>query len=323
MLIDLSYCYIGSVKDQIISFRQRFNSIRDATVKCLESSYQSSMTVIVFFVASIIGIRVQESEVEKCFEKYEKNVVKLFKFLDFYWNFYSYNILDKLIKKLAMKERLFESVKKDMEVYKEDMNKFRESTTMENMRMQKELLAIEKIPPDTVEIFIKKDSIKTDSTLKDLEEFHKEFSRFLQINECAILLKEIGDDEYVVAWYILPTDEEEVSFGYDNAPDISEEVCLFCANEIQEFVDFKVLQMQLKEHNIPDSVVPATPEGSKPSFEATCQMLQSLGETEGGCQALYQSLRETEHQVQDHKFVANKLEFRGQTNIASVVFLFT
>ena len=55
-LMDLSYCYIGSVKDQIISFRQRFNSIRDSTVKCLESSYQSRMTVIVFFVASIIGI---------------------------------------------------------------------------------------------------------------------------------------------------------------------------------------------------------------------------------------------------------------------------
>ena len=259
----------------------------------------------------------QESEVENCFEKYERNVVKLFKFLDFYWNFYSYNILDKLIEKLAVKERLFESVKKDMEVYKEDMNKFRESTTMENMRMQKELLAIEKIPPGAVEILVEKDydSIKT---LKDLKEFQKECSHFLKINECAILLKEIWGDEYVVSWYKIPTDIE-VPLDYDNAPDVSKEVCLFCANEIQEFVDFKVLQMQLKKHNIPDSVIPATPEGSKPSFEATCQMLQSLGETEGGCQALYQSLRETEHQVQDHKFVADKLESRGQRNIASVV----
>ena len=134
-----------------------------------------------FVIATIIGIKVLQSEVENAFEKYENNIPKLFKFLDHYWNFYSYDILDKFIKKLAAKERLFEPVRKDMEAYKEDMGKFREETTIEQMLLEKELLAIEKTPPDAVEIFIEYDSIRTDSikTLEDLREFRTAFSGFI------------------------------------------------------------------------------------------------------------------------------------------------
>ena len=267
-----------------------------------------------FVIATIIGIKVLQSEVENAFEKYEKNIPKLFKFLDHYWNFYSYDILDKFIEKLAVKERLFEPMKKDMEAYKEDMGKFRDETTMEQMLLEKELLAIEKTPPDAVDIFIEYDSIRTDSikTLEDLREFRTAFSGFYMINECAILLKAIGE-EFVVAWYIIPTDKKEdfsLEFGDSNIP---KEALLFCASEIQQFVDFNVLRQQLQKHGIPESAVamPATEEGSRPSFEDTCQMLQQVGGIEGGSGAIYHSLRETEGSVGDHKFIADKLEHRG------------
>ena len=269
-----------------------------------------------FIIASIIGIRVTQSEVESSFEKYEKNVSKLFKFLDYYWNYYSYDILDKFIEKLAAKERSFEPVKKEMEAYREDMKKFREETSMEQMLLEKELLAIEAAPPDADEIFIKKDSVKTGSikSLEDLQEFRKAFSGFYTLNECAVLLKEIGD-EVIVAWYIIPTDKQDFLFEYvgDSEPNIPKEVLLFCASEIREFVDFKVLQQELEKHGVPESVYQMpTEEGSRPSLE-TCEMLQRVGGVEGGTGAFYRSLRDTQDSVQDHKFVADKLENRGIT----------
>ena len=271
-----------------------------------------------FIIASIIGIRVTQSEVESSFEKYKKNVSKLFKFLDYYWNYYSYDILDKLIEKLAAKERSFEPVKKEMDAYKEDMKKFREATSMEQMLLEKELVAIEAVPPDAVEVFIEKDSIKTGSikTLEDLQEFRKVFSGFYMVNECAVLLKEIGD-EVIVAWYIIPTDkQEDFLFEYvgDSERNIPKEVLLFCASEILEFVDFKVLQQELEKHGVPESVYQMpVEEGSSPSLETTCEMLQRVGGVEGGTGAFYRSLRDTQDSVQDHKFVADKLENRGIT----------
>ena len=200
-----------------------------------------------FIIASIIGIRVTQSEVESSFEKYEKNVSKLFNFLDYYWNYYSYDILDKLIEKLAAKEICFEPVKKEMEAYREDMKKFREATSMEQMLLDQQ----------------------------------EHFS-----------LMEYGD----------------------SGPNIPEGVLLFCASEIREFVDFKVIQQELEKHGVPESVyqMPAE-EGSRPSFETTCEMLQRVGGVEGGTGAFYRSLRDTQDSVQDHKFVADKLENRGIT----------
>ncbi|CAI8021810.1 hypothetical protein GBAR_LOCUS12871 [Geodia barretti] len=53
-------------------------------------------------------------------------------------------------------------------------------------------------------------------------------------------------------------------------------------------------------------------EGSRPSFETTCEMLQRVGGMEGGTGAFYRSLRDTQDSVHDHKFVADKLENRAQ-----------
>ena len=310
---------LGSVRDKVSSFRQRFNAIRDSTIQCLESSYQSSIASIVFIIASIIGIRVTQSEVDSSFEKYERNVSKLFKFLDYYWNYYSCDILGELIEKLAANERCFEPVKKEMEAYKEDMKKFREETSMEQMLLEKELLAIEAVPPDADEIFIKNDSTNTGSikTLEDLQEFRKAFSEFYMVNECAVLLKAIGD-EVIVTWYIIPTDKQEyfslMEYGVSE-PNIPKEVLLFCASEILEFVDFKVLQQELEKRGFPESAYQMpVEEGSRPSFETTCEMLQRVGGVEGGTGAFYRSLRDTEDSVQDHKFIADKLENRGIIN---------
>ncbi|CAI8021809.1 hypothetical protein GBAR_LOCUS12871 [Geodia barretti] len=210
-----------------------------------------------------------------------------------------------------------------MDTYGEDMKKFREETSMEQMLLEKELLAIEAVPPDAVEVFIEKDSVKT-KTLEDLQEFRKAFSGFYMVNECAVLLKEIGD-EVIVAWYIIPTDQQEdFLFEYvgDSERNIPKEVLLFCASEILEFVDFKVLQQELEKHGVPKSVyqMPAE-EGSRPSFETTYEMLQRIGGVEGGTGAFYRSLRDTQDSVHDHKFVADKLENRAQGMLHQVITL--
>ena len=132
-------------------------------------------------------------------------------------------------------------------------------------------------------------------------------ARICLLNEYAVLLR----DEVIVAWYRIPTDKQEDFYVGDSVP---KEVLLFCASEILEFVDFKVLQQELEKHGVLESVYQMpVEEGSRPSLETTCEMLQRVGGVDGGTGAFYRSLRDTQDSVQDHKFVADKLENRGIT----------
>ena len=198
---------------QIRNFRLRFKAIRNATIECLEKSSQISMATVVFYITSILGIRVQQSEIEHFLDGYEENFVKLFEFLDLYWNYYSYDLLDKLIERLVVNEILFESVKKQMEEYEEDMEIFREHTDMKEM-FQGQFLSFTEfyaLPKDSKK-FIVRIEYPFVQTLQDLENVREHLASERSISQCALLLKSIGD-EYVVTLYIIPTDTmDQVSY---------------------------------------------------------------------------------------------------------------
>ena len=207
MLVAAGYLCQQILMALIRGFRLRFTSIRISTIECLEKNSQIKMATIVFFITSILGIRVQESEIEHFFESYERNILKLFDFLDLYWNYYSYDLLAKLIDRLvAVNENLFNSVKKEMEEYKKDMDIFREETDMEEM-FQGQFLSFNEfyaLPKDSGKLILRI-VCPFIQTLQDLETVREHLAEENSISECAFLLKSIGD-EFVVTWYQIPTD---------------------------------------------------------------------------------------------------------------------
>ena len=52
---------------------------------------------------------------------------ELFGLLNIYWSYLAYDLLDQLIEELTLQNPLFESVAKEMAVYKKDLQKFRKT----------------------------------------------------------------------------------------------------------------------------------------------------------------------------------------------------
>ena len=205
LLVIMINTILGTSDVNTHTFRLRFEAIKNSTVECLEKYPQITMATVVYFVTSILGIRVQESDIEHFLESYEKNSSKLFDFLDLYWNYYSYDLLDKLIQRLAANEN-FESVTKQMEEYKEDMEIFREDTDMEEM-FQGEFLSFDEfyaLPKGSEKRFLTI-ACPFIQTLQDLEGVREYLANESSISECALLLKSIGD-EFVITWCQIPTD---------------------------------------------------------------------------------------------------------------------
>ena len=135
---------------------------------------------------------------------------ELFARLNLYWKYLSFDLLDGLIDELIEKNRKFEEIKKQIEKYKEEINRFRESTTLvlfcQVERKISTIDDVEAVPPLGFRKMVTKHQWPETVTLKHVEEFRKSFFRRFQLPECALMVYKIQRKCFEVTWFVaLPT----------------------------------------------------------------------------------------------------------------------
>lgn len=166
---------VSALEFEIKSFRRRFNSIKDSTIKCLEKC-KISVMMVVFMLTSIEDIDQHKTFLEGKVRTFHRchNNWELFGVLNFYW---SYDLLDQLIETLVLQNRSFESLHGEMAEYKHNMQTFRKRTTFELFcQAQPSPLDNDDPPPDFRRMVVQFNWPDT-VTLEDVEKFRKCFAR--------------------------------------------------------------------------------------------------------------------------------------------------
>ena len=188
------------VEAKIRQFEKRFNKLKWATRDNLLKR-QISVTKVVDalvdmptdmfeehqqFVKNDVQVLYQEASLISLFA-HERMVRK--------WNYLSYHLLEHLIKEFEL-EREGEM----MEEYKNDLQKFRETTplklfckTQTKRRLKpsqefKEVVAEFKWPDEV--------------TLEDVEQFRQEYAYHYNLRECALMLALVRPGSFIITWYI-------------------------------------------------------------------------------------------------------------------------
>ena len=161
------------------------------------------MTVI-FLLTSISADSIDEHKVfleEKHKTLYEcKNHMELFACLNLYWNYLAYDLLDQLIDELREKEKAFDAVRKEMDLYKEDIEQFRVRTPLK-VFCQAQRRKEDDPPPGFREIVAKHNWPDT-VMLEDVEKFRQRYMFTYNLRKCALMLNSIGTGSFVVVWFV-------------------------------------------------------------------------------------------------------------------------
>ena len=115
-----------AVQDQVRGFRRRFKAIKQLTIECLEKCKIAVFTVV-FMLTEIRAVdqhKVFLEEKHKTLRKSEDHW-ELFGYLNLYWNYLSYDLLDQLIEELTDQNKTFATIAGEIEVYKKDLRAFR------------------------------------------------------------------------------------------------------------------------------------------------------------------------------------------------------
>ena len=124
---------VAEVKDDIEGFRKRFKSLKLSVIQCLERCRIAVMTVVYMYM--LMEIRAVEQHKVFLEEKHKslrqcEDHWELFGLLNLYWNYLSPDLLDQLLDELCMKESSFKLIRDKMKMYKTDLQKFRQRTTL-------------------------------------------------------------------------------------------------------------------------------------------------------------------------------------------------
>ena len=183
--------------------QQRFKSIRKSTIRCLVKC-QVAIVTVVSLVTSILGFDVRKAfqdkrqkDLHQCKDHWE-----LFGYLNFYWNYLSFNLLQQLLNEHTLKD--CSDLKHEMVVYADDVERFRQDTTLLlfcRVASDKCLL----IPPG-FQRMVTEHNLPETATLQDLEEFQKHFLNTFGLNDCAMMLEGVEMGSFKVTWFThLPT----------------------------------------------------------------------------------------------------------------------
>ena len=212
-------------------FHQRFSAIKESTIQCLEQCCMTVMTVV-FLLTSALGEC--KGTLEKKLEDLSKSQdhLELFTQLNFYWNYLSFGLLHGLIDELFAKRNEFTEVQKEMEEYKQDMQKFKKNTKLVLFcQVDYSMLAINQpcdLPPGFSKMVTEHKWPQT-VTLQDVEEFRKRFLLTLRLPECAMVVNRIQEGCFKITWFaVLP-------------PSLVQQQ----ENIIQVFVDYKVILVEI------------------------------------------------------------------------------
>ena len=120
----------SDLHQEIKGFRLRFTSIKESTIQCLEKC-GFAIVALVSLVLSVCTVEQKKKleENRKSLNKSEDHT-KLFKQLDYYWDYLSCDLLALVIRKLSHHNSSFVSIDDNITVYKKDLLEFRRNTTL-------------------------------------------------------------------------------------------------------------------------------------------------------------------------------------------------
>ena len=197
------------MQGEIKGFHQRFNSITESTVECLEIC-RISVVKVVFFLTSILAVGEHKRFLEEKNESLNesKNHWVLFGKLNLYWNPFSYSLFQGLLETLSIKNEQFTEINGKMTVYDQDMERFRENTKLILFcKVAPDLLGLSKAdePPVGFRKLVTEHQWPDTVTLKDVEKFRKRFLLIFGLPECAMMVHRIENKCFEITWFgVLP-----------------------------------------------------------------------------------------------------------------------
>ena len=211
-------------------------------MKCLEKC-KIVVSMVVYLLSQILGSE-HQIFVETNHQVLEesKSHMELFKKLNFYWSYLSFDLLDKLLDELVEENSDFGSIKVDMEKYKEGIQIFRESTKL--------ALYCEAVPhsdcdpPPGFYKMVTKHQWPETVTLEDVERFRRSFLHTVKLEKCAVMvLHNIETGSFKVTWFaelapsFIQSLSEETIKVFEDSRVISIEIDEKCVYQSPLFVD--------------------------------------------------------------------------------------
>jgi hypothetical protein len=185
------------VQAKIKAFERRFNSIKRASRSNLEKRNVSVKQV----ADALMDLPVDDMEEHKQFLESHLSVLyqahdqsELFGALSFNMNYLSYQLLEYLVCEFGLE------VKEEMERYKSDLRRFRESTPLLLFCRTQRKRYVE--PPSRFVEVVAKFEWPKDVTLEVVEQFRQEYACHYNLRECSMMLAEIRPGSFVIAWFV-------------------------------------------------------------------------------------------------------------------------
>ena len=206
MILATGSSAVEALQEEIKGFHRRFNSIQELTIKCLEKCPITVVTVV-FLLVSALGeckgfLETKRKDLRKSEDHWE-----LFEGLNFYWNYLCFGLLHGLIEELFERNKAFGEIKEEMEKYSQDMQKFRARTKLVLFcKVKYRMLAINPLlqpcdPPPGFRKMVTEHPWPETVTLKDVEEFRKQFLLTFGLPECAIMVNRIENKCFEITWF--------------------------------------------------------------------------------------------------------------------------
>ena len=133
-----------------------------------------------------------ESHLSVLYQAHDQS--ELFGALSFNMNYLSYQLLDYIACEFELE------VKEDMEQYKSELQRFRETTPLLLFCQTQRKRYVE--PPSQFVEVVAKFDWPEGVTMEVVEQFRQEYACHYNLRECAMMLAEIRPGSFVVAWFI-------------------------------------------------------------------------------------------------------------------------
>ena len=194
----------AKVKSQVDEFQKRFNCIKFATIQCLLMC-QIAVSQMPFWLTEIQALSQHKIFLEEnldTFAKCETHYL-LFGKLNFYWNYFAYDLLYQLIKVLTYTHEVFKPIYDDIVAYKIGVEEFKKCTLMRVFcEVQLEPLSGKNDPPPGFKAMVVQFKWAKDVTLEEVERFRRRYATSYNLNECAMMVNSIRPGSFTVTWFV-------------------------------------------------------------------------------------------------------------------------
>ena len=185
------------VQAKIKQFERRFNTLKIGSRECLKK-----MKITINQVADAL-MSLPADDIDEHKQFLEANLKAIYQAVDHYeligvlslnMNYLSYHLLDYLISEFNLE------VKREMNAYKIDLQRFRESTPL-TLFCKTQKKKRRKPPPDFQEM-VAEFEWPQNVTLEIVEQFRQECVCHYKLRDCALMLAEVRPGSFIITWFI-------------------------------------------------------------------------------------------------------------------------